>query len=98
MAGKVMVAAGLALVVVDFEGDERLDWWWLSLLLIVLGAVIWAFGPWVATPEQDAVFSAVDEDIDAHMTPGRGGVVSGDAATLGGFDAPAGSASEGAGR
>jgi hypothetical protein len=97
MVGEVMVAAGLFLAALDL-GDERLDWWWLSLLLVVVGLVIWWLGPWVASPEQDARFSAVDQDIDARKVPGRGGVASGDARSLGGFRAPAGSDSEGAGR
>ncbi|MFT4281231.1 hypothetical protein [Microbacterium sp.] len=89
MVGEVMVAAGLFLAALDL-GDERLDWWWLSLLLVVVGLVIWWLGPWVASPEQGARFSAVDQDIDAGKVPGGGAVASGDAKSSGGVLAPVG--------
>jgi hypothetical protein len=89
MPGLVMIAAGLFLTAIDFEGDFSLQWWWLSVPLIALGVLVKLAGPWFASAEDDARFSAVDMDVDAH-TPARGAALLGGSATPGGFSAPRG--------
>lgn len=67
MTGWVLIAAGLLLTAGDM-GDDVLDWWWLSLLLVGVGALVaWVSstpGGWIADDETAAHLASVDQDLE----------------------------------